>query len=67
MFAKCGTKCCTCGRKFCLAGDGDDDYTPASVKTVLKRLEKGEYSDRREQMIEYVKAHGYDWENGDEQ
>ena len=62
MFAKCGTKCCVCGRKFCLAGEGDDDYTPASVETVLRRLEMKKYADHREQMIEYVKAHGYDWD-----
>jgi len=64
MFAKCATMCCTCASGiFCLAGNGDDDYSPASVEEVIRRIRAGEYADDRDMMIRFVKAHGVKMED----
>jgi hypothetical protein len=53
---------CGCGGG-CLAGIGDDDYTPASKEQVIERLENNKYSHYRDQMINYLKLNfNYDYE-----
>ena len=52
MFSDCSGECCVCVcGDFCLAGHGDDDYWPASDEKIIKRLDKGQYPDYREMMI----------------
>ena len=59
MFSDCSGECCICAcGDGCLAGHGDDDYTPASKEQVIRRLQKGEYPNYRKTMIKYV--YGYD-------
>ena len=66
MFSDCSGECCVCVcGDFCLAGHGDDDYWPASDEQIIKRLDKGQYPDYREMMINELKRRGikYGYEN----
>lgn len=55
MFTNCSGPCgcCDCAG-FCLAGHGDDDYSPASASTIIERLNKNQYPSDRKQMIEFL-------------
>lgn len=46
MFASCAGKCYKCywASGGCLAGHGDDDYTPATEQQLLERLVKSSFS-----------------------
>ena len=63
MFSDCSGECCVCAcGNFCLAGHGDNDYSPASKEEIIKRLDEGRYSSWREYMVEHLlKCYGYDY------
>lgn len=55
LFSDCN-ECwtCACGNG-CLAGIGDDDYIPADASTIIDRLDKNTYPERREEMKAFLK------------
>lgn len=63
MFSDCSGECCVCAcGNFCLAGHGDDDYSPASKDEVIKRLDNNRYPSYRNSMIQYLKNEfGYEY------
>ena len=64
MFSDCSGECCLCAcAGFCLAGHGDDDYCPATKGQIIDRLNKGQYEQYRDMMIEHLRTvfgHVYD-------
>ena len=67
-FPICGSKCpiCRCAEFFCLAGNGDDDYSPATKEQVIKRLDEGSFNSKRAMMIKYLKSKfNYDYDNSE--
>ena len=58
------SSCCICSAGGgCLAGIGDNDYSPATKEQVIKRLDNNEYSRHRDEMIQYLKEKfDYDYE-----
>lgn len=50
------SECCTCGYgdRHCWAGDGDNDYYPASIEVVRKRIENGVYDRDIETMRRFI-------------
>ena len=65
MFSECSGECCVCScGDFCIAGNGDDDYNPASKEQVIRRLNKGEYKGYEQTMKRYLKrAFRYDYDD----
>lgn len=64
MFSDCSGECCVCacGSGACLAGHGDDDYSPASKDEIIRRLDEGQYKSYRQYMIDYLKnSFGYEY------
>lgn len=60
----CSGECCVCAcGDLCLAGRGDDDFTEASVDTVIKRLENNQYSSYKSYMIDWLKSKGYEYKD----
>lgn len=57
MFSSCSGECCVCSCESCLAGHGDDDFSVATAEQIIKRLNKGQYPDYREYMINFLKDH----------
>lgn len=52
MFSDCSGECCVCAcGNGCLAGHGDDDFSPASSQQIIERLNNGEYPNYRQTMI----------------
>lgn len=64
MFSNCSGECCLCAcGGGCLAGNGDDDFLPASKEQIIERLDKGEYKDYTQMMKDHLKHQfGYDYE-----
>lgn len=64
LFSNCSGSCGTCScAGGCLAGHGDDDYSPASKDQVIERLDKNLYQNDRREMIGYLKGKfDYDYE-----
>lgn len=60
-FTDCSGECCICAcGDFCLAGHGDDDYSLASKKQIIERLDKGQYSSYTKTMINTLEnIYGY--------
>ena len=60
-FTDCSGECCICAcGDFCLAGHGDDDYSLASKKQIIERLDKGQYSSHTKTMINTLEnIYGY--------
>lgn len=55
MFSNCSGECCVCRcGEGCLAGHGDDDFSPASADIILKRLDEGKYPSFKSYMIDYL-------------
>lgn len=62
MFSDCSGECCVCacgwnyrtGASACLAGHGDDDFSPAGREYVVERLKNNRYPDSRETMLAYI-------------
>lgn len=55
MFSDCSGECCVCSvGDYCLAGHGDDDYSPASKDQVIERLKNNEYPRYRQVMLDYI-------------
>ena len=62
MFSDCAGECCICRcGDFCLAGHGDDDFSPATKEQVIKRLNEGSYPRYRQMMINYLKQFGIEY------
>lgn len=53
---RCSGECCVCAcGGCCLAGNGDDDFIPASKEKVIGNLDNNRYERYREYMIKYLK------------
>ena len=63
----CSGKCCLCAcGSGCIAGHGDDYFSPASKEQIINRLEKGEYPDYTDIMKKYLKeGFGYNYGNNE--
>ena len=56
MFSDCSGECCVCACSgFCLAGHGDDDFTPATKEKIIENLNEGKYANYVDYMIEHLK------------
>ena len=66
MCSACSGECCVCGRgRGCIAGHGDDYFSPATKEVIIERLRTGKYHDFRQYMIDYLKnTFGYDYSEG---
>lgn len=66
FFTECSGECCVCraGDGGCLAGHGDDDYSPATKEQVIKRLDYCEYGGSNTGIMkDYLKTHfNYDYD-----
>lgn len=63
----CSGECClcACGRG-CIAGHGEDYFSPASKEQIIDRLDKGEYPDYTEVMRKYLRDfYGYYYNNNE--
>ena len=65
---KCSGECCVCAcGGGCLAGNGDDDFIPASKEKVIENLDNNKYERYREYMIKYLKEkYNFDYIKGRE-
>ena len=63
----CSGECWLCARgRGCLAGHGDDYFSPASKEQIIDRLEKGEYPNYTKMMKEHLKTrYGYNYDNNE--
>ena len=63
--SNCRGECCVCAcGGFCLAGNGDDDFIPASKERIMDNLKNGKYPRYRDYMIEHLKrVFDIDYEN----
>lgn len=63
LFPDCITKCHICALGgHCLAGNGDDNYSPASKEKVIGNLDHGYYPSDKNRMIRYLKdVYGYEY------
>lgn len=56
LFPDCFDCCiCSMGGNGCLAGIGDNDYSPATKEQVIDRLNRNAFEWNRDQMIKYLK------------
>lgn len=56
MFSNCSGECAVCSvGGGCLAGHGDDDYSPANKEQLIKRLDEGSYPLYRNLMIKTLR------------
>lgn len=59
MFCLCGygeKSCGICGAgDGCLAGNGDDDFFPATKEQIIERLDRNQYKSHRDIMIKTLK------------
>ena len=64
MFTECSGECCVCAcGGGCLAGHGDDDFSPATKEQIIERLDKGQYKECTEYMKMYLKSkYNYDYQ-----
>ena len=62
FFSDCSA-CAICGAgNGCLAGNGDNDYFPATKEQIIERLDNHEYESYRSQMIGFLKdAYGVEY------
>lgn len=66
MFSDCSGECCVCAcGDFCLAGHGDDDFSPASTEQVRERLDNGRYPNYIDYMIGYLRIRGIEYKKED--
>lgn len=63
LFPDCSGECCICQNgDFCLTGNGEDDYEPATMNQVLERLREGKYASYRVCMVRYLyDKFGFAW------
>lgn len=56
MFTDCSGQCCVCkiSGRGCIAGHGDDYFTPASREEIQRRIDDNEYPQWTEYMIKYL-------------
>lgn len=73
MFSDCSGECCVCANGgYCIAGHGDDYFSPASKERIIDNLNKGKYPSHTDYMIKYlVDKYDYiynkkDWEKENE-
>lgn len=58
MFSSCSGECCVCAcGGCCLAGHGDDDFSPASKEKIIENLDNNKYQYHRKYMIDYLLEH----------
>lgn len=57
----CAGKCSICGNEICLAGNGDDEYVPATADQVIERLKTEQYSRYRGTMLWYLQSKGIEY------
>ena len=63
MFSDCSGECCVCSNGgFCIAGHGDDYFSPASKEKVVDNLDKGKYEGYKDYMIKYLEDMGYHYD-----
>ena len=61
-FTDCSGECCVCAcGSLCLAGHGDDDFSPATTEQILERLKNGNYPNYRKMMIDELARRGVDY------
>ena len=61
-FTDCSGECCVCAcGDGCLAGHGDDDFSPATNEQILERLKNGNYPNYRKMMIDELARRGVDY------
>lgn len=61
MFSDCSGECCVCSNGGgCIAGHGDDYFSPATKEQIIRNLDNGIYSNYTEYMIKYL-ANKYDY------
>ena len=62
MFSDCSGECCVClSGDYCLAGNGDDDFQPATTEQITQRLQIGKYQDFKDTMIAELKRRGVEY------
>lgn len=55
MFSNCSGECCVCAHNWCcIAGHGDDDFSPASKERIIENLDKDFYPSYTNYMIKYL-------------
>lgn len=55
MFTNCSGECCVCANgRCCIAGHGDDDFSPASKYQIIRNLDEGKFSYHTDYMIRYL-------------
>ena len=58
-FTDCSGECCVCAcGGGCLAGHGDDDFSPATNEQILERLKNGNYPNYKQMMINELARRG---------
>lgn len=66
LFTNCHDKCCVCYcyGNGCLAGNGDDDFQPATQNQLISRIDNCELDDsNRKYMIDFLRVrYEYDYE-----
>jgi hypothetical protein len=56
MFSSCSGECAVCNAEGgCLAGHGDDDFSPATKEQLINRLNNNKYPSYRQLMIDTLK------------
>lgn len=61
-FTDCSGECCICACDgVCLAGHGDDDFSPATNEQILGRLKNGNFPYYRQTMIDELARRGVDY------
>lgn len=63
LFPDCITKCHICALGgHCIAGNGDDDFSPASKEKIIDNLDHDYYPSDTNRMIRYLKdVYGYEY------
>ena len=55
MFSDCSGECCVCANSDgCIAGHGDDYFSPAPKERIVDNLNKGKYPNYTDYMIKYL-------------
>lgn len=56
LIPDCHDMCCVCAAgMYCLAGNGDNDFAPASKEKIIENLDYGHYQSDAGRMVRYLK------------
>ena len=59
MFSDCSGECCICSAGGgCLAGNGEDCFSPATTEQIIQRLKNGQYPKYKETMVRELQRRG---------